>query len=249
MPPSSPVRLRARRRGRHVIDADLQNPPEEIPRLLARSTPATTSSARGAPRVSTVPAPGLVRRGEPARIARGRVPHDGLRLDAARVPPARGRCGRPARRSGALHSRARRVGGDTPTEIAIAHEPRAAGRSRYSRCGSCALGFDLMTGSRSCRSSPCRSQASACRWSVPASGSISSFDAWSSVLKARVVHALRDPVRLPRAPHLRRRPGRRVRRPHLRRGTPPALVRGARRPWRASKRRAVDNASQKARRG
>src|SRR5437016_7809189 len=130
-----------------TLDADLQNPPEEIPRLLAeidagydvvgtcregRTDPflrRTISAAvsRLASRAVGVP---MTDCGSMLRAYRRPVVDELLRLaERALFIPALAAW--VARR---------------PTEIPIRHEPRVAGRSRYSPLRFMRLGFDLMTG-------------------------------------------------------------------------------------------------------
>jgi len=139
----------AHARGEVVItlDADLQNPPEEIPRLLAeidagydvvgtrregRTDPflrRTISAAisRLASRAVGVP---MTDCGSMLRAYRRPVVDEILQLaERALFIPALAAW--VARR---------------PTEIPIRHEPRVAGRSRYSPLRFMRLGFDLMTG-------------------------------------------------------------------------------------------------------
>lgn len=130
-----------------TLDADLQNPPEEIPRLLAEvdagyDVVGTRRDGRADP---------LLRRAISAAVSR-------LASMAVGVPMSD--CGsmlRAYRRSVVeeilrLAERALFIPAlgawiaRRPTEIAIAHAPRAAGRSRYSPFRFMRLGFDLMTG-------------------------------------------------------------------------------------------------------
>jgi len=139
----------AHARGEVVItlDADLQNPPEEIPRLLAEidagyDVVGTRREGRNDP---------LLRRTISAIVSR-------LASRAVGVPMSD--CGsmlrayrRPvveeilqlAERALFIPALAAWVA-RRPTEISIRHEPRVAGRSRYSPLRFMRLGFDLMTG-------------------------------------------------------------------------------------------------------
>jgi len=139
----------AHARGEVVItlDADLQNPPEEIPRLLAEidagyDVVGTRREGRSDP---------FLRRTISATISR-------LASRAVGVPMSD--CGsmlrayrRPvvdeilqlAERALFIPALAAWVA-RRPTEISIRHEPRVAGRSRYSPLRFMRLGFDLMTG-------------------------------------------------------------------------------------------------------
>src|SRR6266550_1608597 len=139
----------AHARGEVVItlDADLQNPPEEIPRLLAEidagyDVVGTRREGRTDP---------FLRRTISAIISR-------LASRAVGVPMSD--CGsmlrayrRPvvdeilelAERALFIPALAAWVA-RRPTEIPIRHEPRVAGRSRYSPLRFMRLGFDLMTG-------------------------------------------------------------------------------------------------------
>ncbi|MEB2286404.1 MAG: hypothetical protein B6D46_00330 [Polyangiaceae bacterium UTPRO1] len=130
-----------------TIDADLQNPPEEIPRLLAEidagyDVVGTRRAARVDPfsrRVLSATVSRLASRavgvpmtdcGSMLRAYRRSVVDAVVQLaDRALFIPAL-----------AAWVAAR------PTEIAITHGPRVAGRSRYSPLRFMRLGFDLMTG-------------------------------------------------------------------------------------------------------
>ena len=130
-----------------TIDADLQNPPEEIPRLLAEIDAGYDAvGTRRAMRVDPV-----ARRAVSATVSR-------LASLAVGVPMTD--CGsmlrayrRPvvdavlqlADRALFIPALAAWVA-TRPTEISIGHEPRVAGRSRYSFLRFMRLGFDLMTG-------------------------------------------------------------------------------------------------------
>jgi undecaprenyl-phosphate 4-deoxy-4-formamido-L-arabinose transferase len=130
-----------------TLDADLQNPPEEIPRLLAEidaghDVVGTRREGRADP---------MLRRAVSAAVSR---------LASAAV-------GVPMRDCGSMLRAYRRSVVDEilqvaeralfipalaawvarrPTEIPIAHEPRTVGRSRYSPLRFMRLGFDLVTG-------------------------------------------------------------------------------------------------------
>lgn len=130
-----------------TIDADLQNPPEEIPRLLAEidagyDVVGTRRDARVDPfprRVLSTLVSRLASRavgvpmtdcGSMLRAYRRPVVESVLQLaDRALFIPAL---------AAWVATR--------PTEIAIGHEARVAGRSRYSPLRFMRLGFDLMTG-------------------------------------------------------------------------------------------------------
>jgi undecaprenyl-phosphate 4-deoxy-4-formamido-L-arabinose transferase len=130
-----------------TIDADLQNPPEEIPRLLAEVDAGyDVVGTRRAGRVDP-----FLRRAVSATVSR-------LASLAVGVPMTD--CGsmlrayrRPvvdavvqiADRALFIPALAAWVA-RRPTEIAIGHEPRVAGKSRYSPLRFMRLGFDLMTG-------------------------------------------------------------------------------------------------------
>jgi undecaprenyl-phosphate 4-deoxy-4-formamido-L-arabinose transferase len=130
-----------------TLDADLQNPPEEIPRLLAEidagyDVVGTRREGRDDPLLrraisaavsrlasTTVGVP-MTDCGSMLRAYRRPVVEEILRLaERALFIPALGAW--VARR---------------PTEIAIRHEPRTTGRSRYSPLRFMRLGFDLVTG-------------------------------------------------------------------------------------------------------
>ncbi|HUE30686.1 MAG TPA: glycosyltransferase [Verrucomicrobiae bacterium] len=139
----------AQARGEVIItlDADLQNPPEEIPRLLAETDAGydvvgTRRAGRADPLLRRAISASVSRLaslavgvpmsdcGSMLRAYHRSVVEEILRLaERALFIPALGAW--VARR---------------PTEIAIRHEPRAAGRSRYSPLRFMRLGFDLMTG-------------------------------------------------------------------------------------------------------
>jgi len=130
-----------------TLDADLQNPPEEIPRLLAEidagyDVVGTRREGRADPLLRRAISAGVSRLaslavgvrmtdcGSMLRAYRRTVVTEILRLaERALFIPALGAW--VARR---------------PTEIAIRHEPRVAGRSRYSPLRFLRLGFDLVTG-------------------------------------------------------------------------------------------------------
>ncbi len=130
-----------------TLDADLQNPPEEIPRLLAEvdagyDVVGTRRDGRADPLLRRAISAAVSRLasmavgvpmsdcGSMLRAYRRAVVEDIMRLaERALFIPALGAW--VARR---------------PTEIAIAHAPRMAGRSRYSPLRFMRLGFDLMTG-------------------------------------------------------------------------------------------------------
>jgi len=130
-----------------TIDADLQNPPEEIPRLLAEmdagfDVVGTRRAGRADP---------LFRRAISAAVSRLAslavgVPMSDcgsmLRAYHRTVVQEILRLGERALFIPALGAWVAR----RPTEIPVRHERRAAGRSRYSPLRFMRLGFDLMTG-------------------------------------------------------------------------------------------------------
>jgi undecaprenyl-phosphate 4-deoxy-4-formamido-L-arabinose transferase len=130
-----------------TIDADLQNPPEEIPRLLAEIDAGyDVVGTRRALRVDPV-----ARRAVSATVSRlaslavGVPMTDcGSMLRAYRRPVVEAVV-QLADRALFIPALAAWVA-TRPTEIAIGHEPRVAGRSRYSLLRFMRLGFDLMTG-------------------------------------------------------------------------------------------------------
>ncbi len=130
-----------------TIDADLQNPPEEIPRLLAEVDAGYDAvGTRRAARVDPFPRRALSAAvSRLASLAVGVPMTDcGSMLRAYRRPVVDAVV-QLADRALFIPALAAWVA-TRPTEIAIAHEPRVAGRSRYSPLRFMRLGFDLMTG-------------------------------------------------------------------------------------------------------
>src|SRR5262249_27247623 len=130
-----------------TLDADLQNPPEEIPRLLAEidagfDVVGTRREGRADPLLRRTISAGVSRlaamavaartagRGSVRRASRRPVVDEILRLEerALFIPALAAWLAR------------------KPTEIPIRHEPRLTGRSRYSLLRFTRLGFDLLTG-------------------------------------------------------------------------------------------------------
>ncbi len=130
-----------------TLDADLQNPPEEIPRLLAEidaghDVVGTRRRAREDPLLRRVISAGVSRL---ASAAVGVPMSDcGSMLRAYRRPVV-DEVLQMAERALFIPALAAWVA-QRPTEIAIAHEPRTVGRSRYSPLRFMRLGFDLVTG-------------------------------------------------------------------------------------------------------
>jgi undecaprenyl-phosphate 4-deoxy-4-formamido-L-arabinose transferase len=130
-----------------TIDADLQNPPEEIPRLLAEIDAGyDVVGTRRAGRVDP-----FLRRAVSALVSRlaslavGVPMTDfGSMLRAYRRPVVDAVV-QIADRALFIPALAAWVA-RRPTEIAVGHEPRVAGKSRYSPLRFMRLGFDLMTG-------------------------------------------------------------------------------------------------------
>lgn len=130
-----------------TLDADLQNPPEEIPKLLAKI--AEGHDVVGGVRLGRRDS--AFRRGASALVNRMTVAITGLHLtDFGCMLRAYSRdvveeinaCDEASTFIPALaQSFARR-----PTEISVAHAPRQAGRSAYSLYRLIRLNFDLMTG-------------------------------------------------------------------------------------------------------
>ncbi len=130
-----------------TLDADLQNPPEEIPRLIAaidagHDVVGTWREGRADP---------LIRRAVSAAVSRlasravgVRMQDCGSMLRAYRRPVVE-EILRTAERATFIPALAASVS-RRPTEIGIRHEPRAVGRSRYSLLRFMRLGFDLLTG-------------------------------------------------------------------------------------------------------
>jgi len=130
-----------------TLDADLQNPPEEIPRLLAaiddgHDVVGTRREGRADP---------IFRRGISAAVSRlasltvGVPMTDcGSMLRAYRRPVV-DEIVRLAERALFIPALGAWVA-QRPTEIPVRHEPRTAGRSRYSPLRFMRLGFDLVTG-------------------------------------------------------------------------------------------------------
>ena len=137
-------------RGERVVtlDADLQNPPEEIGKLLAAMDAGTRLRRRRAAHArGFVVAPLRVAGDEPAARAHHAHPDDRPGLHAARVQPRDRRRGRGEPRGQHVHSGARlHVCARSPTEVDVAHEERAAGESKYSLYKLIRLNFDLITG-------------------------------------------------------------------------------------------------------
>jgi undecaprenyl-phosphate 4-deoxy-4-formamido-L-arabinose transferase len=130
-----------------TLDADLQNPPEEIPRLVReialghdyvgsiRSRRQDSAFRRWASRALNA-----VRE----RITDIRMTDQGCMLRAYGRPvvDAINQC----REVNAFIPMLAYLFANSPTEIEVAHEPRAAGRSRYSLYRLIRLNFDLVTG-------------------------------------------------------------------------------------------------------
>jgi len=130
-----------------TLDADLQNPPEEIPRLLAAidagyDVVGTQREGRADPLLRRVISAGVSRL---ASLSVGVPMRDcGSMLRAYRRSVV-DEVLRVAERALFIPALAAWVA-QRPTEIAIAHEPRTVGRSRYSPLRFMRLGFDLVTG-------------------------------------------------------------------------------------------------------
>ncbi len=130
-----------------TLDADLQNPPEEIPRLLAAVD-------------AGYDVVGTIREGRADPLPRRLISAGVSRLASAAVGVPMRDCGsmlrayhrsvvdevlRVAERALFIPALAAWVA-RRPTEITIGHEPRTVGRSRYSPLRFMRLGFDLVTG-------------------------------------------------------------------------------------------------------
>jgi len=130
-----------------TLDADLQNPPEEIPRLLAEidagyDVVGTRREGRTDPFLRRVISATVSRL---ASLAVGVAMTDcGSMLRAYRRPVVE-EVLRLAERALFIPALAALVA-RRPTEIPIGHAPRVAGRSRYSPLRLMRLGFDLVTG-------------------------------------------------------------------------------------------------------
>ncbi|HYR97279.1 MAG TPA: glycosyltransferase [Candidatus Binatus sp.] len=130
-----------------TLDADLQNPPEEIPRLLAEidagyDVVGTRRQGRSDPLLRRTISAAVSRL---ASLAVGVPMTDcGSMLRAYRRPVVE-EVLRLAERALFIPALAAWVA-RRPTEIPIGHEPRLAGRSRYSALRFMRLGFDLITG-------------------------------------------------------------------------------------------------------
>jgi len=130
-----------------TLDADLQNPPEEIPRLLAEidagyDVVGTRRQGRSDPLLRRTISAAVSRL---ASLAVGVPMTDcGSMLRAYRRPVVE-EVLRLAERALFIPALAAWVA-RRPTEIPIGHEPRTAGRSRYSALRFMRLGFDLITG-------------------------------------------------------------------------------------------------------
>ncbi|HXY29663.1 MAG TPA: glycosyltransferase [Gemmatimonadaceae bacterium] len=130
-----------------TIDADLQNPPEEIPKLLALTD-------QGFDVVGGVRAErhdSIFRRGVSSAVNRVIGALTGIRMrDYGCMLRAYSReivdlINRTEEHSTFLPALAQTFS-RRPTEVVVAHAPRAAGESRYSAYRLIRLGFDLMTG-------------------------------------------------------------------------------------------------------
>ena len=169
-----------------TIDADLQNPPEEIPRLLAEVDAGyDVVGTRRAARVDPFPRRALSAAvSRLASLAVGVPMTDcGSMLRAYRRPVVDAVV-QLADRALFIPALAAWVA-TRPTEIAIAHEPRAAGRSRYSPLRFMRLGFDLMTGFSLVPIQLVSLAGIGVSLVGTGFGIYLSFDAWSSVPKAR----------------------------------------------------------------
>ena len=137
-------------RGRYVItlDADLQNPPEEIPRRAGR-TRCRSRLCRHHPRAAQGPSRGVATlRVSSTRFAsapracalRIRAACSAATRAASSRPSISARNTTPSCRRWPTHLRC------SPIEIQVAHEDRGAGVSKYSLFRLMRLNFDLMTG-------------------------------------------------------------------------------------------------------
>ena len=137
-------------RGERVVtlDADLQNPPEEIGKLLAAMDRGPRLRRRRPPHArGFVVAPLRVEGDEPAARAHHPHPDDRPGLHAARLQPRhRRRRSRRAARSAPSFPALAYTFAHNPTEVEVAHEERAAGESKYSLYKLIRLNFDLITG-------------------------------------------------------------------------------------------------------
>ncbi len=140
----------AHSRGRYVItlDADLQNPPEEIGRVLEQLD-------AGHDYVGTIRmqrqdaglAPLCLAPHERAARAHHARAHHRPGLHVPRLRPQRGRCGQPVLRVQHLRAGAGLYLLDAiRPRSTMAHEDRGAGESKYSMLRLMRLNFDLMTG-------------------------------------------------------------------------------------------------------
>ena len=130
-----------------TLDADLQNPPEEIGRMLAemdRGFDYVGTIRRHAPG-HLVPSLGLARDEQAAR-AHHAHPHDRPGLHAAGLQPRHRRCHQrvPARSTPSFR-RSPTPSRSGPPRSRSAHEERAAGESKYSLYKLIRLNFDLVT--------------------------------------------------------------------------------------------------------
>jgi undecaprenyl-phosphate 4-deoxy-4-formamido-L-arabinose transferase len=130
-----------------TLDADLQNPPEEIPRLLAaidagHDVVGTWREGRGDPVLRRAISAGVTWL---ASYSVGVSMRDcGSMLRAYRRDIVN-QVLRTAERAPFIPVLAAGVA-ERPTDISVGHEPRFAGRSRYSALRFMRLGFDLITG-------------------------------------------------------------------------------------------------------
>jgi hypothetical protein len=209
-----------------TLDADLQNPPEEIGNLVAKMR-------EGYDYVGSI----RRKRQDSAwrTYASKAMNHLRERSPTSRSPTRAICCAPMAATSSTWSTSARgqylRAGAGlpfsrNPTEIMVEHEERAAGESKYSLYSLIRLNFDLVTGFSlvplqffSLMGIGCRSRRRRC-WSS------SWCAACSSAPKRRRLHAVCDCLLPDGRDPVRHRPAGRIHRPHLQQVRAPAL-RGA----------------------
>jgi undecaprenyl-phosphate 4-deoxy-4-formamido-L-arabinose transferase len=129
-----------------TLDADLQNPPEEIGKLIAKMREGHdyVGSIRRKRQDSLFRTWASKAMNRPARDDHAHQDHRPGQ-HAARLFAQRGECHQPAGGQH-LHSGAGLHLRPHPTEVMVEHAERAAGESKYSLYSLIRLNFDLMTG-------------------------------------------------------------------------------------------------------
>ena len=128
------------------MDADLQNPPEEISKLLAAMDAGTTASAACAASARlVVPAAGFAR-DEPVARADHPHPHDRSGVHAAAYSREIAAAVAASREVSTFIPALAYTFASNPTEVDVAHAGRVAGKSHYPLYKLIRLDFDLITG-------------------------------------------------------------------------------------------------------